>query len=67
MMIIDNKFAITQTVYLKTDKDQLPRLVTGLKVNSNGLLYSLTAGTQDSDHYDFEISETADVMLSTTN
>ncbi|GAB3701359.1 hypothetical protein GCM10027592_29370 [Spirosoma flavus] len=66
-MRIDNEFALKQTVYLKTDKEQLPRLVTAIKICPDGLLYELIQGTASSYHYDFEISESVDVLLSSTN
>ncbi|MBN8821292.1 MULTISPECIES: hypothetical protein [unclassified Spirosoma] len=67
MIRIDNKFSLKQTVYLKTDRDQLPRLVTAIKVCPDDLLYELIQGTTSSYHYDFEISESADVLMTTTN
>lgn len=57
-MVIDNKFDIGQIVYLKTDEDQLPRIITGLTIRGNNVLvYCLSSGTSESWHYDFEISE----------
>lgn len=57
-MLINNKFNIGQTVYLKTDTDQLRRIVTAIKVcGDNSFFYELSCGRECSDHYDFEISE----------
>lgn len=62
-MIIDNVFSLKQVVYLKTDKDQSPRLVTAVMVCADGgILYELTCCTGSSKHYDFEISEEKDVL-----
>lgn len=67
MMVIKNEFNLKQTVYLRTDKDQLPRLVIGIKVCPDDMLYELMQGTTSSLHYPFEISDTADVLLTSTN
>lgn len=62
MINIDNKFDIGQTVYLKTDQEQLPRMVISIAVNKYDLLYELIVNTSTSRHYDFEISEEANVL-----
>jgi hypothetical protein len=66
MMIIENKFELQQTVYLKTDPDQKARVVTRIIVNPSGLSYELYCGTGGSWHYDFEISTEKDVLKATT-
>ena len=65
--VIDNKFDHGDIVYLKTDKDQLPRIVYCLKVFPNEILYEVTAGTLTSAHYEFELSKEANVLMQTTN
>lgn len=68
MMVIDNKFNIGDTVYLKTDKDQLPRIVFAIKVyRAEGFFYELASGTVTSVHCDFEVSTEPNVILTTTN
>lgn len=58
MMVIENKFEIGQTVYLKTDIEQLQRIITAIKIcGDNSMFYELSCGKECSDHYDFEISE----------
>ena len=62
MMVIDNKFSVGEIVYLKTDGDQLRRVITALKVLPNDcILYELSCGATHSFHYDFEINEEEDV------
>lgn len=63
MMFIEAKYNIGQTVFLKTDKDQAPRIVTKIIVSPTGVFYNLSCGTSDSAHYDIEISETVDVLI----
>lgn len=64
MLNIDNKFDIGQVVYLKTDSEQSQRLCVGIYVSKCELLYEVILGTTVSRHFDFEISETADVLKS---
>ena len=62
MMIIDNKYEIGQTVYLITDKDQEARVVHAFKVFRSEILYCLCCGTMTSEHYDFELSDTKNIL-----
>jgi hypothetical protein len=67
MMIIENKFDIKQIVYLVTDEDQKPRIVTRLNITLDSYTYELTHGANTSWHYEFEISAGKNVMMTTTN
>lgn len=61
-------FKLKQLVYLKTDQEQLPRLVIGYSVRPNSIIYELQCGAQNvTSHYDFEISEEINVLLNSTN
>lgn len=66
MMVIDNKFEYGQTVYLKTDKGQLPRIVTAIHLRGQNITYCLSQGTGETVHHDIEISEEINVVLKTT-
>lgn len=57
MMLIDNKFNIGDFVYLITDIDQDRRLITGLRISTNSVLYQISIGSLTSEHYDFEITK----------
>ena len=50
-------FKIGETAYLKTDIDQRERLVTGILIRPAGVMYDLSFGSENSYHYDFEISK----------
>lgn len=63
MNIINFKYQLQQEVYLKTDIEQRKRLVTEIKVQPSGIVYTLSCGTQNTDHYDFEISTVMDEVL----
>lgn len=56
-------FEIGDEVFLKTDTDQERRMVTGLFVTKNEILYYLSRGTYESKHYDFEMSYNKDYKL----
>lgn len=56
-MVIENIFDFGDIVYLITDREQLPRVVTAIEIYKAGeILYKLASGSQTSYHYDFEIS-----------
>lgn len=60
-MYIKNDFNVGQTVYLKTDPDQLRRIVEYLTVfKEDDIMYDLGCGTSRSSHYPFEISDVPD-------
>lgn len=61
--VLNNKFEIGDTVYLKTDPDQLPRIVFCFEVTASETLYKLACGVGNSVHYDFEISVTKNVLI----
>ena len=67
MMLIDTKFKIGDIVYLQTDSDQQKRLITGINIRANSIVYLVSCGTVESYHYDFEISSEVDVLITSTN
>ena len=64
--LIENKFDFGEIVYLKTDREQSPRIVFSLKVYENDILYELACGTTVSAHYEFEISLEINVLTQLT-
>lgn len=54
-MLIDNKFNIEDIVFLITDSDQSHRIITGIQVTKNAIIYRLACGVNESWHYDYEI------------
>tara|TARA_R110000772_G_scaffold13252_1_gene39550 strand:+ start:83 stop:286 length:204 start_codon:yes stop_codon:yes gene_type:complete len=67
MTIIYNKFELKQIVYLCTDIEQRPRIVTGFMYRGSYLVYELASGMDSSAHYESEISEDKDILITTTN
>ena len=56
------EFEIGQTVYLKTDTEQYQRLITGLLIHENSILYQVACGEEMSEHFGFELADSEDVM-----
>ena len=67
MMVIDNKFEFGQVVYLKTDKEQLPRMVVRMSVKPSEILYCIATGSTETWHLEFEIAEEINVLMQTSN
>lgn len=66
-MVIENKFNFGDVVYLTTDPDQKPRIVTAICVRPGFIEYRLDCGTDWSWQPDFAISTEKNIVLSTTN
>jgi len=60
-MIIDTKYDIGDTVFLKTDYDQKERLVTRIQMTQGNVMYEVSCGTENSWHYDFELATEKDL------
>ena len=56
------KFNITQVVYLRTDPELLPRIVTRYTVSHGSITYELSLGSSTSWHYEFEIVSNKDEL-----
>ena len=63
MMVIENKYNIGETVYLVTDEDQKPRIVTGINVTGTGIRYNLVNGVTDTYHYELEMSAEKNILI----
>jgi hypothetical protein len=60
-------FDIGDSVYLKTDPEQCERLVTGVNIRQNGISYALSHLTNESYHYNFEITKERDIIKATSS
>lgn len=63
MITVDNKYSVKDVVYLKTDSEQLPRIVISICVNAYDILYEVITGTSVSKHYDFELSIDKNILI----
>lgn len=60
-------YNIGDEVYLKTDTDQIQRLIVGIWITQNSVKYEVACSISTSWHFDFEMSREKDVLLSITN
>jgi hypothetical protein len=54
---IPAEFYIEDVVYLKSDPDRLPRIVSSIVVHKDCVEYRLACGTELTDHWDYEITK----------
>ena len=67
-MVIDFKVRLGETVFLKTDDEQLPRIVTQISILGGSMsdyiiTYELSQGQESSEHYSSEILTSKDINL----
>jgi len=63
-MTINNKFEPEQIVYLKTDPDQMKRMVTAITIRGKNLIYELSLGDEGvTYHQECEINENEDTLM----
>jgi hypothetical protein len=67
MSMLNFEFQFGQIVYLKSDTDQLERIVTEYWVRPGSIQYFLMSDSWGSWHYGFEISKTKDILKTTNN
>lgn len=65
--MMDIKHSIGDIIYLKTDTDQHPRMITNLWITAGGVRYGVVSGIIESYHYDFEMSLTKNIILTSSN
>lgn len=57
------RFKIGEIVYLKTDSQQLPRIVTGILMRPYAFIYYLSNNTNETNHYEIEISKEVNEII----
>lgn len=64
-IVINNKFDLEEMVYLKTDPEQIKRMITGIKICVDfSILYELTfSAFEASWHYEAELSGGKDLTM----
>lgn len=69
MITIYNNFDIGQIVYLKTDTMQLPRIINAIQVAGDITtpMYRCCQETEETWHYEIELSSEKDIMMVTSN
>ena len=57
ILTIETKFKIGDFVYIKTDRDQVKRMVTAIMISSNGLTYQVSEGVDYSYMFAIELTK----------
>lgn len=55
-MVISSEFQLGQTIYIKTDMEQKPYIVTAITIRPGHLTYQVTNSDVQCHFYDFEMS-----------
>mgnify|MGYP003422134731 FL=1 len=53
---------IGELVYLKTDREKNPRIITRIFVSSEHVMYECSLGAQDTLHYAIELSPVEEIV-----
>lgn len=62
-MNYNSQYGLGDIVFLKTDPEQLERMIIGVTFKCTGsLTYQLVCGTTDTDHYEIELSPKKDLL-----
>tara|TARA_R110000803_G_scaffold69058_3_gene131244 strand:+ start:4390 stop:4581 length:192 start_codon:yes stop_codon:yes gene_type:complete len=56
MGLVKTTYNIGDIVFLTTDVEQRPRIITEIHINPNGYFYTLTHGIELTNHYEIEMS-----------
>lgn len=59
-------FNIGDTVYIRTDREQIEHLCVGYNVRPDGVMYVIVNGQDESLHYGIELSKERDIVKATT-
>lgn len=56
-MLVESLYNFGDILYLKTDEEQKPRMLTSMIIMPLSILYELSCGTQTTKHYEVEFSK----------
>ena len=62
-MLVDTKYGLGDLLYLKTDKEQLPRLVSQILICTGGIKYALACGVAETWHYELEVTTEVNILM----
>ncbi|EHQ41563.1 hypothetical protein [Myroides odoratus] len=62
-IVTEIEFEIKQTVYLRTDPDQLPRLVAYIIVGNKEVMYGIKQGEKYDIYHDYEITAEKNIIV----
>ena len=64
---MNTKYNIGDIVFLKTDNQQIPRIVTGILIRPNGYLFYPSKCESETLHYEIEISMEVNQLIKMFN
>jgi len=65
-MLIDNKYGLGQIVYVITEGDQNPWIITCILVREReSISYSVSSGIENATFYEYELAPEKDIAFST--
>lgn len=63
-MKFESKYGLLQTVYLVHDPEQIPRMIVQISFGPNNVFYALSCGGEATEHYEQEISDEVNELIS---
>ena len=64
MMVIENVFDIGEIVYLKTDREQEPRVIIELTIGDHYVAYTTSCGIMTTTHSALELTSEKNLIIS---
>lgn len=65
MHVHTSEYTFGDIVYLRTDPDQFPRIITKVGFDPTGIVYELTFTTQVTQHYQIEFTREVNITFKT--
>lgn len=60
---IEEVFSEKDMVFVKHDIEQMPRMIIGVEISNDSVVYNCMSGTELSNHYAYELSKTKNLTL----
>jgi len=60
---LESKYKLGEIVFLITDVEQKPRMVTGIIFRPSGVLYELACGDAETAHFEMELATDKNFLL----
>lgn len=60
---IEEVFSEKEMVFVKHDQDQLPRMIIGIEISNDSVVYNCMSGTELSNHYAYELTKEKNLVI----
>jgi hypothetical protein len=64
---MNTKYNIGDIVFLKTDKEQVPRMITGILIRPYGYLFYLSKSDLETTHFEIELTSDINELIKLFN